>query len=312
MNENDINPKITRKAKDSVFCDLFSQKRYLLELYRAIHPEDESVEEGDLEIVTLERVITTGEYNDVGFTVGRKLLVLVEAQTTWSVNIVTRMLLYLAETFRRDLFKRSVSLHQVAPVEMPTPELYVIYTGKRDAPDKISFKHDVPGGKGGFIDAEVRVLCGLDDDVIGQYAAFTDVVDKIRADESIPTWEKARAVVQRCIERGILDEYMEERHAEVEGIMFTLFDQERETELYHRQLKKECREEGLNEGRKEGRKEGRREGLKEGRKEGLIEGRAADVAQLATSLDIPIERAMELLAVSEEEKERVISLIGQF
>ena len=29
-----------RKAKDSVFSDLFSDKRYLLELYRALHPED--------------------------------------------------------------------------------------------------------------------------------------------------------------------------------------------------------------------------------------------------------------------------------
>ena len=310
MSENNINPKITRKAKDSVFCDLFSQKRYLLELYRTIHPEDNTVTVGDLEVVTLERVITTGEYNDLGFTVGRKLLVLVEAQTTWSVNIVTRMLLYLAETFRRDLIRRAISLHQTAPVAMPTPELYVIYTGKHNVPDKISFKNDVPGVRDGFIDAEVHVLCGLDNDVIGQYTAFTKVVDEVRADEEIPTWQKAREVVQRCMERGILSEYMEERQAEVEGIMFTLFDQERETELYHRQLKKEYREEALKEGHEIGRKEGRKEGRREGRREGHIEARAADVSQLATSLDIPIDRAMELLSVPEDERGKITSLIG--
>lgn len=29
-----------RTAKDSVFCDLFRDKRYLLQLYQALHPED--------------------------------------------------------------------------------------------------------------------------------------------------------------------------------------------------------------------------------------------------------------------------------
>ena len=35
-----------RKAKYSVFSDLFSDKRYLLELYRALHPEDVTATQG--------------------------------------------------------------------------------------------------------------------------------------------------------------------------------------------------------------------------------------------------------------------------
>ena len=38
-------------------------------------------------------------YNDLGFSVKDKIFILTEAQTTWSVNIVIRMFMYLAETY---------------------------------------------------------------------------------------------------------------------------------------------------------------------------------------------------------------------
>lgn len=37
-----------RTVKDSVFCNLFSDSKYLLQLYQALHPEDKKVCEDDL------------------------------------------------------------------------------------------------------------------------------------------------------------------------------------------------------------------------------------------------------------------------
>ena len=68
-----------------------------------MHPEDNETDVDDLTIVTLSRTIARNIYNDLGFLVGNRLMVLVEAQSTWSENILVRFLMYLGETYRRYL-----------------------------------------------------------------------------------------------------------------------------------------------------------------------------------------------------------------
>ena len=76
---------INRKAKDSVFTDLFTIPKYLLELYQTLHPEDKQTTEADLKIVTAKCVLAEHIYNDLGFMVGGdQLIMLVEAQSSWS------------------------------------------------------------------------------------------------------------------------------------------------------------------------------------------------------------------------------------
>ena len=76
--------KINRNIQDSVFCDMFGQPEYLFQLYQALHPEDTKTMQDDLTIVTLSRVLSREVYNDLGFMAGNRLIVLVEAQSTWS------------------------------------------------------------------------------------------------------------------------------------------------------------------------------------------------------------------------------------
>ena len=87
--------KAKRTVKDSVFTNLFGDSKYLLQLYQVLHPEDIDVGEKDLKTITLENIFTDDIYNDLGFTKGDKLMVLTEAQSTWSVNIIIRALEYL-------------------------------------------------------------------------------------------------------------------------------------------------------------------------------------------------------------------------
>ena len=55
--------------RDSVFSDLFGSKQNLLELYRALHPEDEAASEDDIANVTMKNILIRDLYNDLGFTV---------------------------------------------------------------------------------------------------------------------------------------------------------------------------------------------------------------------------------------------------
>ena len=115
-----------RKIKDSVFTNLFQDKKYLLRLYKALHPEDSDVTEDDIKDVTLKHVLVDADYNDLGFSVGGRLVIMVESQSTWTLNIIIRALMYLIQTYH-DFFKRTKqNLYGSKKVDIPKPELYVI------------------------------------------------------------------------------------------------------------------------------------------------------------------------------------------
>lgn len=148
-----------RRIKDSVFTNLFQDKKYLLRLYQALHPEDSTVTEDDIQDVTLKHILVDAAYNDLGFSVGGRLVILVESQSTFSVNIIIRALMYLVQTYH-EFFKRTrQNLYGSKPVTVPKPELYVILTGDRPKtpPDVISLSKDFFNGGKTAVDEEVRV-----------------------------------------------------------------------------------------------------------------------------------------------------------
>ena len=72
--------RMKHSVKDTVFRDMFSKKKYLIQLYNALHPEDKTITQADLEIVTLQSILLNGIYNDLGFMVrGKQLMILVKA-----------------------------------------------------------------------------------------------------------------------------------------------------------------------------------------------------------------------------------------
>ena len=71
-----------RTIKDSVFTNLFQDKKYLLQLYKALHLEDNDITEDELTDITIKNVLTDNIYNDLGFVVENRLVILVEAQST--------------------------------------------------------------------------------------------------------------------------------------------------------------------------------------------------------------------------------------
>ena len=74
-----------RKYKDSVFTRLFGEKDKLAELYNAISGTNYAPD--DITLTTLENIIFIGRENDISFTIGDKLIVLIEHQS--SINRAT-------------------------------------------------------------------------------------------------------------------------------------------------------------------------------------------------------------------------------
>lgn len=118
-------------VKDSVFTNLFSESKYLLQLYLALHPEDLEAGEEDLKPVTLENNFTDSIYNDPGFMRGDRFILLVEEQATWTANIIIRALEYLVHSYRGYFSGHNMNLYKSRKVKIPKPEIYVIYTGNR-------------------------------------------------------------------------------------------------------------------------------------------------------------------------------------
>ena len=217
-----------RTIKDSVFTDLFQDKKYLLQLYKSLHPEDTDVTENDLNDITIKNVLTDNIYNDLGFTVGDKLMILVEAQSSvWTVNIIVRALMYLVQTWH-DYFERTKqNLYKSKKVRMPIPEIFVIYTGERKTrPSEISLSQEFFGGKDCGIDVKVKMIYdGKEGDIINQYVIFTKVCN-----EQMKKYGRTRKAVLEairiCKDRNVLSEYLSSKESEVVDIMMVLYDEE--------------------------------------------------------------------------------------
>ena len=60
---------------------------------------------------SLKNVLVNDLYNDLGFRVGSRLIILVEAQSSWSPNILIRALLYVATTYQKYIDERNLDVY---------------------------------------------------------------------------------------------------------------------------------------------------------------------------------------------------------
>ncbi len=222
-----------RTAKNSVFLDLFQDKSYLLKLYRTLHPEDTTATEDSLTDVTIENVLTDNLYNDLGFIVNNKLMILLEAQSTWTMNILVRVLLYLAQSYHEYFQRTSQNYYKSRKVKMPKPEIYVIFTGNQgQKPDKISLSKEFFEGADIDIEVKATVIYESDkDDIINQYIIFCKVFDKQTKQHGM-TQKAVTETIRICKDRNVLREYLAQREKEVVTIMMSLFDEEQIMKSY--------------------------------------------------------------------------------
>ena len=177
--------------------------------------------------ITIKNVLTDNFYNDLGFIVDNKLMILIEAQSTWTINILVRALLYLAQSYHEYFQRTSQNYYKSKKVKMPKPELYVVFTGnKGKKPDKISLSKEFFEGADIDIEVKAKVIYESDqDNIINQYIIFCKVFNEQTGQHGM-TQKSVLETIRICKDRNVLKEYLLEREKEVVTIMMSLFNEE--------------------------------------------------------------------------------------
>jgi hypothetical protein len=128
---------VNSKYKASVFSSLFCEPEDLRELYGAIEgvtlPPDVPIQ-----LNTLSDVLYMGQVNDISFTIGSRLVIVIEHQSTINPNMPLRLLMYITHIYEQIIERRNC--YRTVLEKIPTPEFIVLYNGKKPYPDRSTLK----------------------------------------------------------------------------------------------------------------------------------------------------------------------------
>ena len=271
---------------------LFSDPDLLRELYCALGgvslPPDAPVT-----INTLENVLFMGQYNDIPFEIGGKLIVLIEHQSTVNPNMALRLLMYIGRVYEKITNGRDVYSKKLIPI--PRPEFFVLYNGTDPFPDQEVYRLSGSFEKLkslGLAEKEtpalelvvkvVNINEGRNKEIaerckkLAEYSAFISKA-RIFMKELGDREEAVKEAVKYCQKHGILKEFMELHGAEVLSMLYTEFNLD----------------DAIAVAREEGKEDGLEQGLEQGRYEAnlviarnlLAEGSTPEFVQKITRLD---------------------------
>ena len=295
-----------REYKNSVFKDLFHDEAAAIDLYNALTGSRFTIDDG-LCFTTLDDALFMGRLNDISFTIGDKLIILIEHQASINQNMPLRALIYITRVYEKIIDNRAIYRSKL--FKIPTPEFYVLYNGVKDCPDETTLKLsdafkrvDIPGIEKlplPMLELEVRVLNvnkGHNEEILEKcevlrnYAVFIERIREYKK-EGRSLEDAIAAAIDYCVARGILVEYLKNKGSEVRSMLFAEFDLETAQQVW--------REEGRVEGRVEGREEGIEIGIDKGKLETaramFLEGDSLEKISRVTG--IPLETLKEKLRV---------------
>ncbi|RRD95066.1 hypothetical protein EII17_04655 [Clostridiales bacterium COT073_COT-073] len=275
-NQVPSNKRVKHNVKDSLFTFLFHDIKYVKQLYAGLYPEEKDYTDEDFQILTLENIMVNNVYNDLGIMVKDKLIILVEAQSTYNPNMSMRYLIYIAHTYYNYILDHGVNIFGTVRAKFPWPEFFLVYTGERNFGEKIlrlsdCYMEQVPDKKSQEIPLELLVhiitKADVEHSILAEYMSFCQIYDKYS--QSADTREKRlyalKQTIVYCIEQNILKEFLMQKEREVQEIMMQVFTQEQAMEMVLTEEYNKGREEGMEKGMEKGREEGREEGMEKGK-----------------------------------------------
>ena len=231
-----------RQYKSSVFALLYEDRENLMDLYNGLYDE-KCTDPEKISFNTLkdEDGVESGIFmkfrNDLSFIFDSRLH-LYEHQSSVNQNIPLRMLIYVTVLIKK--LVKTKDLYKERAIGIPAPRFVVFYNGTNDMPAKTELRlsdqymmkyndpelelkvtvYNINTEKGGELLTRSRTL--------REYMLF---VDKAReAMQGKETEEDKRAamngVIDWCIERDILREFMKKHRKEIVMISILQYDQE--------------------------------------------------------------------------------------
>jgi predicted transposase/invertase (TIGR01784 family) len=285
--------KTNNMYKNNVFTMLFSEPALLRELYCALDgvslPPDVPVT-----INTLENVLFMGQYNDISFEIGGKLVVLIEHQSTINPNMALRLLMYIGRVYEKII--DGDKLYSKNPVLIPQPEFFVLYNGTDPFPDQEIYRLsgsfeklkdlDIAENDTPALELLVKVINineGRNKAIVDrckELAEYSTLVAKIRyyLKKYNNLEEAIKKAVIYCKKHGILVELLKLHAAEVLSMLMTEWNQEDALAVRYK--------EGHEEGEVKGREEGRFNEKLEIARNLLTKGSSLEFVHEITGLDI--------------------------
>ena len=275
-----VAPKANKEYKDSVFRDLFSNvpnfKENFLSLYNMVKGSN-ITDSSSIQKVELKNVFYNGVVNDISMKIGSNYVVLIEQQSTKNPNMPVRFLEYLSALLPQ-VVKTDMVKYSEKKQEIPFPEFYMIYNGNKPyngpnelllselypAQTKIGYTNNFPleirvkvinmsieENSTNPVDQEIMNSIKNDPVVYGYYKlvkyvefykkqAFLNAkegkISKSFAEEFI------QQAIDRCIEEGILADYLRQYKKEVLSMIFESYDLQKHLEVNNLDHKKEIDE----------------------------------------------------------------------
>ena len=296
---------VNRKHKDRLFRFIFKEKSALLSLYNAINGSDyDNLDE--LEIYTMEDYVYMGMKNDVSFLIDWNIN-LFEHQSTYSLNMPLRGLLYIASNLRKFVEINRLDMYASRKILLPIPRYYVFYNGTKSMPEEeimyltdsmpmenakeiscVEFKAHILNINEGH-NPKMMERCPL----LKEYAIIvSDVRKNLENDLSLA--EAVDYAVEQCIQReGPLADILRGHRAEVTDTMLKEYD-----EIFHIECEKKIsREEGRAEERIKTEKERQRAEAAEQKAEIfklMFQGKTKE--EVADIKGIPLEKVEMILS----------------
>ncbi len=248
-NKDDIEPTLIKKAniryQDSFFRRLFKEPKYRKALYLILHQEDINVEDTEFENIELDNILNVDIYNDICFTVRNRLIILLEHQSTLNQNMPIRILLYLAEEYKRLLTRSEFSsaLYAAPLVKIPRPEFYIVYTGTEPCASVMKLSDAFLDCTSSGINAESKIELTIPvltaTDSKGILAEYFDIINYIKSET------RYCGSLETAISHAILKYQSGYEISEFirnqKGVYDTLFEQISREELLARQLEANAR-----------------------------------------------------------------------
>ncbi|WP_289027345.1 hypothetical protein [uncultured Flavonifractor sp.] len=235
--------KPKRDVKDNLFTYLFSQPEYAQQLYLALNPEDSGVTAEDFKLVVPEDTLAISQYNDLGFLVRDKLILIIEVKSSCSRNIPLRVQVYLTVSYKEYARRHGLLPRWGKPADAPTLELYEVYTGGGDGGPSASclnIQHGTENSEDG--DAKAQRELGHED-ILGQYIEFCKILDDQVAIQG-HTYEALHSTIHICLTHGVLASFLEAHKEEVIDIMTASFAREASLDAEQSKIRKAGLEEG--------------------------------------------------------------------
>jgi len=246
--------KGNRRHKDSVFVDLFfeyeSAEENDIALYNALH--DVPLPEGTkVQKIRIEDVLYMNLKNDISFGIEGKVIIFGEHQSTINENMPLRSLMHVGRVYEQlvpiaDRYKRTA-------VKLPKPEFYTFYNGTeswgKEKELRLSDAYQIQD-KEPMLELVVKMInispkvghevlekC----QVLKEYGLFIDIIQELQ-DAGDP--DAIKHAIERCIEQGILADYLKKRGSEVVNMLIAKYDYETDIRVQREEAQEMGRQEG--------------------------------------------------------------------